>query len=536
MNPLKHRFLTGSGALFLICLSLWIWPGFVSFAAANPPSVKRPNILLAIADDWSYGHAGAYGCSWVKTPAFDRLAQEGILFTRAFTPNAKCAPSRAIILTGRHSWQLKAAANHWCYFPPEFGSFVERLAADGYFAGFTGKGWAPGIANDTNGAPRSITGMAYQERKLTPPTKHISSEDYAANFKDFLEEAPDGQPWVFWYGAREPHRGYEYKSGLRFGKKRSDIARVPGYWPDNEITRNDMLDYAVEVEHFDNHLGRILNILEQMGQLENTLIVATSDHGMPFPRVKGQAYDESNHVPLAVRWPKGIVGSGRTASEFVDFTDLAPTFLEAAGISDPSPIMQPITGQSLLDIFSGSNAATPRGHILIGKERHDVGRPDDAGYPIRGIRQGDWLYIRNFEVDRWPSGNPETGYLNCDGGPVKSNILDLRRSGENTNSWNLCFGKRPAEELYNLQDDPDGLKNLAASAEHKGIVAKLRTQMETELKAQGDPRMVGKGNVFDNYPSANLKTKNFYNRYMQGEPLRAPWVNETDFETNSLAE
>ena len=135
------------------------------FAKATP----RPNILFAIADDWGFGHAGAYGCKWVKTPAFDRVAREGILFTRAFTPNAKCAPSRAIILTGRYSWQLEEAANHQNIFPSKFGSYVEVLAANGYMTGYTGKGWGPGTANDAAGKRRDITGKVWSAKKQNHP-------------------------------------------------------------------------------------------------------------------------------------------------------------------------------------------------------------------------------------------------------------------------------------------------------------------------------------------------------------------------------
>ncbi|MEM7561221.1 MAG: sulfatase-like hydrolase/transferase, partial [Planctomycetota bacterium] len=199
---------------------------------------ERPNILFAIADDWSYGHATAYGCKWVNTPNFDRIAREGLLFKNAYTPNAKCAPSRATILTGRYSWQLEQAGNHMTYFPAKFGGFVERLAADGYFAGYTGKGWGPGFANDADGKARAITGKRYSTLKKKPPTRAISNVNYAGNFGEFLKDAPDDEPWVFWYGTLEPHRGYEFKSGVKAGKKLSDVDRVPGYWPDNETTRH----------------------------------------------------------------------------------------------------------------------------------------------------------------------------------------------------------------------------------------------------------------------------------------------------------
>jgi arylsulfatase A-like enzyme len=503
-------------------------------AAERATTSRRPNILLAIADDWSYGHASAYGCGWVETPSFDRIAREGLLFRNAYTPNAKCAPSRAIILTGRYSWQLEQAGNHVCYFPAKFGGYVERLAADGYFAGYTGKGWGPGIANDADGNRRAMTGKAYSRRNAKPPAKFISRNDYSANFKDFFADVPDDQPWVFWYGTTEPHRAYEYGAGVRLGKKLSDIDRVPGYWPDNETIRNDMLDYAVEVEHYDRHLGRILETLEAAGQLDQTLIVATSDHGMPFPRAKGQAYDESNHIPLAIRWPAGIKSSGRVVDDFVDFAGLAPTFLKAAGVEEPGPIMQPTSGRDLFDIFAADGPIAERDHVLVGKERHDIGRPNRGGYPIRGIRKGDWLYLKNYETDRWPAGNPETGYLNCDGSPTKTEVLEMRREGTATTFWKLCFGKRPGEELYNVAADPDCMSNLAGTPEHAERLAELRKQMESELKAQGDPRMFGRGEIFDRYEYASPQASRFYERYMAGEKLRAGWVNPGDFEPEPI--
>lgn len=523
--------------VFLCCIVL-LWVRFDDVFAqdqgANPTQDQRPNILFAIADDWSYGHASAYGCSWTQTPSFDRIAREGLLFRNAYTPNAKCAPSRAIILTGRYSWQLEEAGNHMAFFPAKFGGFMERLAAEGYTAGFTGKGWGPGFANDAGGKPREITGKRYASKKAKPPANKISNLDYAGNFADFLADAGESSPWVFWYGTTEPHRAYEYGSGVRLGKKLDSIKRVPAYWPDNEIIRNDMLDYAVEVEHYDDHLGRILRLLEQAGQLDRTLVVATSDHGMPFPRVKGQAYEHSNHIPLAIRWPQGIQSPGRTIDAFVDFADLAPTFLEAAGVSDPGPIMQPITGRSLFDIFEKNDSMKERDHVLVGKERHDIGRPNRGGYPIRGIRKGRFLYLQNFATDRWPAGNPETGYLNCDGSPTKTQILEMRRSGEAQTFWSLCFGKRPEQELYDVEADPDCTSNLVDSPKHRETLAELKSQMVAELQQQGDPRMFGKGDVFDQYPYSSKATDNFYERYTGGEKVKAGWVSPGDFEPEPI--
>lgn len=496
----------------------------------------KPNILICIADDAS--HMSAYGYSWIKTPGFDRVAQEGILFTNAYTPNAKCAPSRSCILTGRNSWQLEEAANHWCYFPEKFKTFFETLKENGYYTGFTGKGWAPGVAGKINGKPRMLTGDAYQEMKINPPAECISNVDYAENFRSFLKNKPEDKPFCFWYGAHEPHRSYEFKAGIRKGRKKlSDIDSVYSFWPDIDSVRTDILDYAFEVEYFDQHLQKILIILEEQNKLDNTLVIATSDHGMPFPRVKGQAYKYSNHVPLSIMWKNRIEASGRVVDDYVSFIDIAPTILELSQINEKQSGMQSIEGKSLTDIFYSDRSGiinTERDHVLIGKERHDIGRPADIGYPIRGIIKDGYLYIHNFKTERWPGGNPETGYLNCDGSPTKTVILEEHRKLKNVHYWKWSFGKRPEEELYNIDNDPDCINNLANRPQYQERKDTLKVQLFNELKEQDDPRMFGKGDIFDGYPYADTKDTAFYERYIRGEKLPAGWVNKSDFEKKPI--
>lgn len=515
----------------------------VSLALADPvrSAESRPscNILFVISDDWG-AHAGAYGTPWVKTPGFDRVAREGVLFTHAYTPVAKCAPSRAIVLTGRHAWQLEEAGNHMAVFPAKFKSWPETLMEAGWFVGITGKGWGPGLAQDAKGNPRRITGIPFNKRKLAPLTSGISTNDYTANFVDFLEAAPPDAPWCFWYGSTEPHRGYEFQSGLtKGGKKLSDIDRVPAYWPDSEIVRHDILDYALEVEHADSHLVGMIAELERRGELDNTVIIVTSDHGMPFPRVKGYAYHDSNHVPLAIRWPAGMTTRGRVVDDFVDFTGIAPTILDLAGIEEAGSGMAAITGKSWRGLIESDRSGQIDGwrdHVLVGKERTDIGRPNDAGYPIRGIIRDRFLYLRNYEPERWPAGNPETGYLDTDAGATKTYLLEAGRRDRKDRYWQLNFGMRPAVELYDLSADPDGAVNVAGDAEHRERIARLETEMTARLEEQGDPRMFGRGFLFDEYPIHTDKTRNFYERFMSGalDKSAAAWVNENDFEPQPL--
>jgi arylsulfatase A-like enzyme len=217
--------------------------------------------------------------------------------------------------------------------------------------------------------------------------------------------------------------------------------------------------------------------------------------------------------------------------------DIAPTLIEVAGLTWSETGMLPTVGSSLNPIFaagSGGRVDPARDHVLIGQERHDIGRPNDWGYPIRGIVKDGLLYLRNFEPTRWPACNPETGYLNCDGSPTKTHILAHRTDSEQRRYWQLCFGKRPAEELYDVKRDPDCLTNLAADPAYQETKRKLQDQMVAELKAQDDPRMFGRGEVFEQYPYADAGLRGFYERYMGGEKLRAGWVNPTDFATKPL--
>ncbi|QDT38686.1 sulfatase family protein [Stratiformator vulcanicus] len=451
-------------------------------------AAERPNIFFMIADDWSREHAGVYGCDWVKTPHFDRVANEGVRFEHCYTSNPKCSPCRASILTGRNTWQLEEACNHFGKFEKKWSVYTEILTEAGYHVGYTGKGWGPGKAIGFETTP---AGKPYQRQKLSPPHEEMSRIDYAANFATFLEEREGGQPFCFWLGTYEPHRSYEEGAGRRSGRNPKDVV-IPPYFPDSSVIRSDFLDYAIEVEWFDSVLGDALGILERSGEMENTLIVVTSDHGCPFPRVKGQIYEDGYRLPLAVMWKDKVTG-GRVVEDFINVRDFMPTYLELAGVEVP----ETVTGRSFVDILESKKSGwidESRDVMLVGKERHDLGRPHDWGYPTRGIRTRDYLYLRNYEPDRWPACNPETNYPNCDWSPTMQSLI------RNYNKYyQLSFGKRPAEELYDINQDPRCVDNLTEKAELANTKAKLGSRMEEMLRDEGDPRMLGRGWIFDTY-------------------------------------
>jgi arylsulfatase A-like enzyme len=459
-------------------------------ALAEPAT--RPNVLFCIADDAS-PHFGAYGCTWAKTPNIDQVAKTGLVFQNAYTPTAKCAPSRAALLTGRNPWQLEEAANHQSFFPAKFKAFTEVLREAGVHVGAQGKTWGPGQATTADGKTRDFGLRRFGGRGAGNP---------GAAFREFLAARTAGQPFFYWFGSSNPHRAYQPDSGIAAGKKPSDIDRVPAFWPDEDVVRRDMLDYAVEIEAYDAQVGSLLAVLEESGELDNTLVIVTSDHGMPFPRVKGHNYDMANRIPLVMRWPSGIADAGRVVPELITLTDLAPTLLELFGVDGEKSGMASITGANFTDLLRGK-ADRKRDFVILGRERNDVlARPGTLaglGYPVRGIREGNFLYLHNFAPDRWPCGNPELGLKDTDAGPTKELIEDR---GQGDHYWEYCFGKRPAEELFDLSTDPDCVKNLAQDAAMQTRMIVFREKLFAELRRQNDPRILGRGDVFDQYPTA----------------------------------
>jgi len=444
-----------------------------SVAAAEPAGAARPNILFAIADDWSWPHAGAHGDTAVRTPAFDRLAREGVLFAQAYTAAASCTPSRGAILTGQWPHRLEAGVNLWSHLDQKFRCYPDLLQAAGYRIGCCRKGWGPGSLEGT-GRAHNPAGPAFK------------------SFDDFLKGQPKDWPFAFWFGSHEPHRPYAAGSGAKAGIDPAALA-VPPFLPDTPEVRSDIADYYLEVQMFDSQVAEMLKALDDAGLADNTLVVMTSDNGMPFPRAKANCYEFSTHMPLAIRWPARLKG-GRRVDDFVSATDYAPTFLEAAGLQ-PLPEM---TGKSILPLLTGEGAPA-RDHVFVERERHAACRAGNLSYPIRAVRTADFLYIRNLEPDRWPAGDPPA-YGDIDGGPSKTWLIEHKDDPKAARLFALACEKRPAEELYDLKKDPAELNNVAHSPEYAEAKRRLRAQLDAWMADTADPRAKGGGAGFDTYP------------------------------------
>jgi arylsulfatase A-like enzyme len=245
-------------------------------------------------------------------------------------------------------------------------------------------------------------------------------------------------------------------------------------------------------------------------------------------------------MPLAAMWPMGIQSPGREINDMVSFVDFVPTFLEMAGISAKTSGMEPSPGRSLMEIFQSSKEGQvipERTSVVIGKERHDYSRPNNQGYPIRGIVENGYLYLYNYHIDRWPTGNPEIGYLDCDGSPTKTEILNMNRKGKGRSFWQGSFGKRQQhEELYDISKDPECMNNLIHQEKLGPLKRAMKAKMEKQLKAEEDPRMFGKGEIFNTYGFSVPHGKNYFERFMDGEfkTFKTRWINPSDLETEPM--
>ncbi len=443
-----------------------------------PRAGKRPNILFFMADDWSYPHAGALGDRTVKTPHFDRIAKEGVLFPNAFVSTPSCTPSRLSILTGQHHWRLREGDSLGGSLREDYPVYTELLRNAGYQIGRYGKGVWP-------------SQHTFRKRDSFGPQFR--------SFDEFLIAREDNAPFCFWFGGQDPHRLYELGIGAKSGIDLKSIT-PPACLPDTTDVRSHLADYYWEAQRFDRRVGEVLDRLEQSGEMENTLIVVSGDNGMPFPRAKAALYDLETRVPLAVRWGAKVRG-GRTVTDFVSLCDLAPTFLEAAGLR-PAKDM---TGRSLMPQLTSKNSGQidpKRNFVLTGMERHVYPRPS------RAIRTRDFLYIRKFAPDAWPTGeveghNPTYDFarepwptepgafsFNIDPSPSKQTLRLNREKPGFRKLAQLAFTSHEPDELYDLRKDPDQLDNVAGRSSYRGDLARLKQKLNAELHASEDPRIV----------------------------------------------
>ncbi|GIW81580.1 MAG: sulfatase [Gemmatales bacterium] len=525
---------------------LFAFATLTMMAAAS--RAERPNILICFADDWGryasayrQGKNDATPNAIVKTPNFDRIAREGVLFHHAFVNAPSCTPCRSALLSGQYFYRTGRGAilsgAIWDASIPTFPLLLEKA---GYHIGHSYKVWSPGSPRN---APYGANRTAYNKagNRFNRFSQFVSAADDIAsakeklydevrsNFRDFIKAREKGKPFCYWFGPTNCHRSWVAGSGKKlWGLNPDDLkGKLPPFLPDVPLVREDFCDYLGEVQAFDAAVGILLKELEALGELDNTLIVVSGDHGIPgFPRGKCNLYDFGVHVALAVRWGKRVP-AGRRVDDFVNLMDLAPTFLEAAGVDVPKVM----TGRSLVDVLTSTKEGLvdpSRDYVVVGRERHvDTARTDFLPYPQRAIRTKDFLYIRNFKPERWPMGtapgygveegkmpdyqtlatNTRVAFGDFDASPTKAWLITHRHDKGMQKYFDLAFGRRPGEELYDLRRDPHQMHNLAADEKYAKAKSQLAKRLMSILQKTGDPRVQGDGSTFDKPPFSEPASK-----------------------------
>lgn len=439
----------------------WIFLSILALLTAGSAragtKAERPNLLLIVTDDESWFEHDIYGLSNLKTPHFNRLAEEGVLFNNAYVSAPSCGPSRAAILTGRNFWELEQGAFMLSFLPSKFRIFPALLEDEGYQVGHTGKCWGPGIF-PLEGQPW-MNGQKYYDVKIDDfeNRRYLDSNDVPGNFAAFLNERDGDKPFVFWAGISEPHAPWaDEEEGKRllkeeYGLTVEEIVDHPDYRPENRETAG----FYYEVLDADRQTGEMVAELEKRKLLDNTIVIYIGDNGSCYVgegnnKGKSSPYDAGCHVPMAVMWI-GAVPGGRVIDDFVKATDIAPTMLEAAGVRVPKEI----SGNSFLDLIRSEKSGwidPKRDWVMTGNEWHTTPQT------YRTIRDKRYEYIVKYP-------NSERQEL--------------------------------IEELYDLQNDPWQENNLIDNPEYTAIKERLQQQMHAYGRKTGDPRSTGDMDLFN---------------------------------------
>jgi len=530
----------------------------ISFISSNAASraaepniateAKPPNILFLFADDWGryasiYSEVNGKGGinDVVRTPNFDKVAKQGVLFRHAHVNAPSCTPCRSSLLSGQYFWRTgRGAILQGAVWDESIPSYPLLLRDAGYHIGKTYKVWSPGTPADApyggqkhsfqkaggrfNQFSQNVTQLILSGKAPSDSKEELYGE-IRNNFTDFLAARETGKPFCYWFGPTNVHRSWTKGSGKKLWNIDPDSlqGKMPPYLPDVPEVREDLADYFGEIAAWDAGIGVILAELDKTGERENTLIAISGDHGAPgFPHGKCNLYGFGTGVSLTISGP-GVVG-GRVVDDFVNLPDLAPTFLEAAGLARP----EVMTGRSLWPVLKSNKSGLvdeTRTWVVTGRERHvENARADYSPYPQRAIHTADNLLIINFRPERWPLGDPyrlegddqatvdeitkttRTTHPDDDAGPTKGWLVGERNSQKWKSHYEWVYGKRPKYELYDLKKDPHETKNVADDPAYASVKADLERRLMGVLSSTGDPRLIDDGKFFETPPMSGPLT------------------------------
>jgi arylsulfatase A-like enzyme len=518
---------------------LWMLAVVASVCAAAD---KRPNILFCFADDWGR-YANCYTAietrpsinQVLKTPVIDRMAREGVLFKNAFVTAPSCTPCRSSLLSGQYFFRThRGAILQGAQWDASIPAYPLMLRDTGYHIGKSHKVWSPGTPADApyggqqhayEKAGRDFCDFSENATKLVrggmafEAAKQKILGQVRDNFDAFLTDRKPGQPFCYWFGPTLTHRKWEKGSGKALWGIEPDSVKgkLPKFIPDVPEVREDYTDYMGEIQAWDAGIGVLIKKLEEIGELDRTLVVLSGDHGMPgMPGGKCNLYDFGVGVALIARMPGGQ--GGRIVDDFANLMDLAPTFLEAGGVKPPDMM----TGRSLMNVLRSAKSGLvdpSRTWVVTGRERHvAAAREGHLPYPHRALRTKDFLYVRNFAPDRWPMGKPNftsradlpsaaelehntfVAFADMDASPTKAWLVGQYALPQWQWHYDYAFAKRPSEQLFDLRKDPDQTMNVADDPAYAGTKREMAARLVKVLANANDPRVTGDGQKFERSP------------------------------------
>jgi len=430
-------------------------------AEPDTATAKKPNFVIVIADDATYTDLPLYGGQNVKTPQIDRLAEQGLTFNYAFLAEAMCNPCRTELYTGLYPAHSGSCWNHSAA-RPGTRSIVHHLGRLGYRVAIAGKthvkpadsfpferigGLEPGCVSKT---------ARYDDTKI----------------REFFTRDPE-QPFCMVIGLVVPHAPWTVGDPGHFPARK---LQLPPHIADTQPTREDFARYLAEIEVLDQQVGHVLDALDELKLAEKTMLLFTSEQGGQWPGCKWTNWNTGVHTALVVRWP-GKIAPGRRTDALVQYADILPTLVDAAG-GDPTACG--FDGSSFLPVLLGRSEK----HRAYAYFMHN-NIPEGPPYPVRGVTDGRYHYLRNLKPEAvyvekhmmgqmqwhayWPSWMFNTTF------------------DQRTNQLVIRFLNRPAEELYDLRNDPFEMDNLADDPQYAEVKQRLAAELERWMHAQGDP-------------------------------------------------
>ena len=433
-------------------------------------ALAQPNLLLIIADDCTYRDLEVYG-GQAKTPHLNKLASEGMKFTRCFQAEPMCSPTRHCLYTGIYPVKSGAYPNHTMAY-----DWVKSIATYLQPAGYTTH-----LSGKTHINPKSVFPFEYSGRAKD------GNPDPAVFGSVLKSSAETKKPFLFIAASHEPHGPYTKGDPSAYPPA---SLKLPPVLVDSADTRAAFSKYLAEITYFDSQVGELVSLLDQSSQRDNTLVIVLSEQGNSFPFAKWTCYDAGLQSACIARWP-GKVKPESVSDALVEYVDVTPTFLDAAGVTRPDIL----DGRSFLPVLKGE-ATTHKTHVFgLQTTRGINGGSDHFG--IRSVRDTRYRYIRNH--------TPDATFQNAaTNDPVFKTWQQMAAAGD-AHAKRLVhdYQQRPAEELYDCETDAWNRANLIADEKLAAIRDELRAKLDAWMKQQGDEGQPTEMKALERMPRAS---------------------------------